>query len=175
MVHVTLGRTEVVLPDYQLEADAAFALAECRLELHPTKTKVAVLQGPSARGQVRDGQLRLSRLLFPSSIGQGAVLAEPVLRVHPGSRPKSALNAMRATIRDLNIRTRTEVTLDDIARELDPKVRGWLAYYGQYTRSALYPIARYINQTLAVSVEAKIQALPPASGTRAPLSCEDRA
>jgi RNA-directed DNA polymerase len=38
--------------------------------------------------------------------------------------------------------------LDDIARELDPKVRGWLAYYGQYRRSALYPIARYINQTL---------------------------
>jgi RNA-directed DNA polymerase len=38
--------------------------------------------------------------------------------------------------------------MDDIARELDPKVRGWLAYYGQYRRSALYPIARYINQTL---------------------------
>ena len=68
---------------------------------------------------------------------------------------KSALNTMRATIRDLNIRTRTEVTLDDIARELDPKVRGWLAYYGQYTRSALYPIARYINQTLAVWLKRK--------------------
>jgi hypothetical protein len=22
-------------------------------------------------------------------------------------------------------------------------VRGWIAYYGQYTRSALYPLARY--------------------------------
>ena len=42
------------------------------------------------------------------------------------------------------------VTLDDVARELNPKVRGWLAYYGRYTRSALYPMARYINQTLAI-------------------------
>ena len=47
------------------------------------------------------------------------------------------------------------MTLDDIARELNPKVRGWLAYYGQYTRSALYPIARYINQTIAVWLKRK--------------------
>jgi hypothetical protein len=46
---------------------------------------------------------------------------------------------MRATIRGLKLRKRTEVTLDDIARELNPMVRGWIAYYGQYTRSALYP------------------------------------
>ena len=68
---------------------------------------------------------------------------------------KSALNAMRATIRGFNIRTRTAVTLDDIAGELNPKVRGWIAYYGRYTRSALYPMARYINQTLAVWLKRK--------------------
>ena len=27
-------------------------------------------------------------------------------------------------------------------------LRGWIGYYGQYTRSALYPLSRYINQTL---------------------------
>ena len=62
---------------------------------------------------------------------------------------------MRATIRGFNIRTRTAVTLDDIAGELNPKVRGWIAYYGRYTRSALYPMARYINQTLAVWLKRK--------------------
>jgi len=67
----------------------------------------------------------------------------------------SALNAMRETIRGLKIRKRTEVTLDDIARELNPIVRGWIAYYGRYTRSALYPMARHINQTLAVWMKRK--------------------
>ncbi|MCP1846143.1 hypothetical protein ACVIHI_009078 [Bradyrhizobium sp. USDA 4524] len=68
---------------------------------------------------------------------------------------KPALNAMRATVRGLKLRRRTEVTLDDIARELNPMVRGWIAYYGQYTRSALYPLARYINQTLAIWLKRK--------------------
>ena len=62
---------------------------------------------------------------------------------------KSALNAMRETIRGLKIRKRTEVTLADIARELNPLLRGWIEYYGRYTPSALYPLARYVNQTLA--------------------------
>ncbi|WP_442780468.1 group II intron maturase-specific domain-containing protein [Ensifer sp. SL37] len=35
-------------------------------------------------------------------------------------------------------------------REINPIVRGWIAYYGQYSRSALYPMARYINETLYV-------------------------
>ena len=43
---------------------------------------------------------------------------------------KHALNAMRSTIRGLKLRKRTEVTLDDVARELNPKVRGWIAITG---------------------------------------------
>jgi len=36
----------------------------------------------------------------------------------------------------------------DIARQLNPLLRGWIAYYGRYTRSALGPLLRYVNQTL---------------------------
>ena len=86
---------------------------------------------------------------------------------------KSALNAMRATIRSLKLRKRTEVTLDDIARELNPMVRGWIAYYGRYTRSALYPLVRYINQTLAVWMKRKYKRFHRRLGRRATFS-EDR-
>ncbi|MFH0303304.1 group II intron maturase-specific domain-containing protein, partial [Bradyrhizobium sp. 31Argb] len=48
-----------------------------------------------------------------------------------------------------------QCALDDIARELNPIVRGWIAYYGQYMRSALYPMARYINQTIAIWLKRK--------------------
>ena len=70
---------------------------------------------------------------------------------------KPALNAMRSTIRNMKLRKRTQVTLDDIARELNPITRGWIAYYGRYTRSALYPLARYIDQTLAVCMKRKFK------------------
>jgi RNA-directed DNA polymerase len=60
----------------------------------------------------------------------------------------SALKAMRSAIRDLNIRRRTQVSLADIARQINPLLKGWIEYYGRYTPSALSPILRYVNQTL---------------------------
>jgi RNA-directed DNA polymerase len=36
----------------------------------------------------------------------------------------------------------------DIARQINPLLRGWIAYYGRYAPSALYPFLRYVNLTL---------------------------
>ena len=54
---------------------------------------------------------------------------------------------MRAAIRDLNLRRRTHVSMTDIARQLNPLLRGRIEYYGRFTRAALGPILRYVNQT----------------------------
>ena len=55
---------------------------------------------------------------------------------------------MRATVRDLNLRRQTQLSLQDIARQLNPLVRGWIEYYGRYAPSALSPLLQYVNQTL---------------------------
>jgi RNA-directed DNA polymerase len=55
---------------------------------------------------------------------------------------------MRSTIRELNIRQLTVRSLDDIARSLNPLLRGWLQYYGRYNRSALETMLRHVNLTL---------------------------
>jgi len=127
----------------------AARLAECRLELHPTKTKVVYCKDHRRGGEYETVSFDFLGYCFRPRSVKGACSQKLFCGFTPAVS-KPALNAMRATIRDLNIRTRTEVTLDDIARELNPKVRGWIAYYGRYTRSVLYPMARYINQTLAV-------------------------
>jgi RNA-directed DNA polymerase len=36
----------------------------------------------------------------------------------------------------------------DIARWINPKVRGWMTYYGAFCRSELYPLLRRINTHL---------------------------
>ena len=64
---------------------------------------------------------------------------------------------MQETIRDLDIRRRTHVSMADIARQLNPLLRGWIAYYGRYTRSALSPLLRYVNQTLVAWVMRKFK------------------
>jgi hypothetical protein len=55
---------------------------------------------------------------------------------------------MREAIRDLNLRRQTQLSLQDIARQLNPLLRGWIGYYGRYAPSALYPVLRYVNHTL---------------------------
>ena len=55
---------------------------------------------------------------------------------------------MRSAIRDLNLRRQTQLALHDIAQQINPLLRGWLEYYGRYAPSALYPLLRYVNQTL---------------------------
>jgi hypothetical protein len=59
-----------------------------------------------------------------------------------------AVKAMRETTRKLNYRNRTDMSLADIARLHNPILRGWLAYYGRFCRSAMYPVFRHFNNTL---------------------------
>ncbi len=60
---------------------------------------------------------------------------------------KAAVKAMRETTRKLNYRNRTELSLADISRLHNPILRGWLAYYGRFCRSAMYPVLRHFNKT----------------------------
>jgi RNA-directed DNA polymerase len=69
----------------------------------------------------------------------------------------SAMKAMRSAIRDLNLRHPTQLSLDDIARQLNPLLRGWIEYYGRYAPSALYPLFRYVNQMLLAWVMRKFK------------------
>jgi hypothetical protein len=58
------------------------------------------------------------------------------------------MKTMRTTIRELELRHRTELSMADLARQINPLLRGWIAYYGRYTPSALNPMFRYVNLTL---------------------------
>ena len=47
--------------------------------------------------------------------------------------------------------------MDDIAEQLNPILRGWIAYYGRYTPSALEPILSYVNTTLRAWIMRKFK------------------
>ena len=129
-------------------------LAECRLELHPTKTKIVYCKDDRRQGKNETVMFDFLGYCFRPRSVRGPYSQKIFCGFTPAVS-KSVLNVMRATIRGLNFRRRPNLTLDDVARELNPIVRGWIAYYGQYMRSALYPMARYINQTIAIWLKRK--------------------
>ena len=129
-------------------------MAECCLELHPTKTKIVYCRDGRRKGKFENVAFDFLGYGFrPRSVKGPA--SQRMLCGYTPAVSKPALNAMRSKIRSMTLRKRTEVMLDDIARELNPITRGWIAYYGRYTRSALYPLVRYIDQTLAVWIKRK--------------------
>jgi RNA-directed DNA polymerase len=65
----------------------------------------------------------------------------------PAVSPTS-LKAIRSTVRDLNIPQLTVQSLDDIARMLNPLLRGWIQYYGRYNPAALEIMLQYVNLTV---------------------------
>ena len=51
-------------------------------------------------------------------------------------------------MRSWRLHRRTGSTEADLARMINPVVRGWMAYYGAFYRSALYPVLHRINTYL---------------------------
>jgi RNA-directed DNA polymerase len=122
-------------------------LAECHLELHPTKTKIVYCRDRKRRRKYPNVKFdflgycfrpRLVRRLRDNSLFCG---------FNPAVSP-SAMKAMRDAIRQLNIRRQTQRSLADIAQLLNPLLRGWIGYYGRFAPSALSPLLRYVNNTL---------------------------
>jgi RNA-directed DNA polymerase len=61
---------------------------------------------------------------------------------------KDALKGMGAQVRSWRLHRCTTLTESDLARWINPIVRGWMQYYGAFYRSALYPLLQRINAYL---------------------------
>jgi group II intron reverse transcriptase/maturase len=131
-------------------------LAECQLEMHPTKTKIGYCKDSKRRGTYPNVSFDFLGYCFRPRVVKNPQNGRLFCGFTPGVAP-SALNHMRATIRDLKLRQKTHVSLADIAREINPLLRGWIAYYGRFTPSALDALRRYVNQTLCVWVRRKFK------------------
>jgi RNA-directed DNA polymerase len=115
--------------------------------MHPTKTKIVYCKDGWRKDRYPNVKFDFLGYCFrrrrTKRSGDGALFC--------GFNPAvsaSALKAMRATIRELDLRRRTHVSIGEIGRQINPLLRGWIEYYGRYTRSALYPLLRYVNLTL---------------------------
>jgi RNA-directed DNA polymerase len=139
-----------------LKAELQARLAECHLEMHPTKTKVVRCKNGNCKSNYPNVKFDFLGYCFRPRRVQRRGTTVRFCGFTPAVSP-SAMKAMRQMIRDLNLRRQTQQSLQDIARKLNPLLRGWIEYYGRYTPSALYPLFRYVNQTLLAWVMRKFK------------------
>ena len=130
-----------------LKAELQARLAECRLELHPAKTKIVYCKDRNRTGAYPNVQFDFLGYCFRPRMVRRSRDNKLFCGFNPAVS-SSAQKAMRTTIRELDFRHLTQLSLVDIARRVNPLLRGWIEYYGRYAPSALYPLLRYVNQTL---------------------------
>jgi RNA-directed DNA polymerase len=59
-----------------------------------------------------------------------------------------AAGKIRDEIRRWKLHLRTAESIAELAKEINPKLRGWFNYYGRFNPSVLRPIERHIGQSL---------------------------
>jgi RNA-directed DNA polymerase len=139
-----------------LKAELQARLAECHLEMHPTKTKIVYCKDRNRNGDYPNVKFDFLGYSFRPRLVQNSRDKSLFCGFNPAVST-SAMKAMREAIRDLNLRRQTQLSLQDIARQLNPLLRGWIGYYGRYARTALAPLLRYVNQTLVAWARRKFK------------------
>lgn len=122
-------------------------LARCRLEVHPEKTKIVYCRDSNRRGRYPETSFDFLGYTFRPRRARNRG-GELFTSFSPGVSGKAA-KAMRQTMRrNWRVARRTDKGLTDLANMFNPTMRGWIAYYGRFYRSALVPVFRPLDQAL---------------------------
>jgi hypothetical protein len=122
--------------------------AQCGLELHPLKTRIVYCKDDDRRGEYEPISFDFLGYTFQprrakNRWGKYFVSFLPAISA-------TAAKAIRAAIRDWRMAsTRNNQRLEDLARLVNPSVRGWLNYYGRFYRSKCMQVVRQLNEALA--------------------------
>jgi RNA-directed DNA polymerase len=136
-----------------LKARLERRLRECKLELHPDKTQIVCCHvGKQQNTQVAKKFDFLGYCFRPRLVrnryGKLFVSFTPAISPHSAKR-------IRQQVRSWRLHLRSNQSLDDIARAVNPAIRGWVNYYGAYQRSTLLPVLHHIDYQLVKWVKWK--------------------
>ena len=129
-----------------LKAAIGERLAECRLELHPKKTKIVFCKSDQRRGDYPNEKFDFLGYTFRPRTARNR-LGEVFVGFNPAVS-NEAVKAMRQTMRKWKLHRRADMELQDLSRLYNPVIRGWVNYYSKYNKTALYPTFYHLNRTL---------------------------
>ena len=126
-----------------VRARIAARMQEVGLRIHPDKTKIVYCKDGKRRGDHEHTSFTFLGFAFRARKARskdGAYFTSFLPAISP-----EALKAKSAELRKMRIHRRTNLSLDDLAKWLNPIVAGWMNYYGRYYRSAVYPLLQRVS------------------------------
>ncbi|MEV5413210.1 group II intron reverse transcriptase/maturase [Thermopolyspora sp. NPDC052614] len=140
-------------------AAIAERMEQVGLQLHPEKTKIVYCKDGRRGGSYRHTSFTFLGFTFQARVardGKGINFTGFLPAIS-----KDALRKISREVRRWRLHLRIRHSLAEIARIINPIVRGWTQYYGAYYRSALRPLLRRINMYLMRWIRKKYRRLAP--------------
>lgn len=121
-------------------------MAEVGLELHPEKTRIVYCKDSNRRGSAERTSFTFLGFTFQP---RGARRKDGVrFTSFLPAISKDALKKISAEIRSWRLHRWVNSDGREIAKLINPKIRGWMGYYGAFYISKLYPVLRRVNTYL---------------------------
>jgi group II intron reverse transcriptase/maturase len=142
---------------HRVVAAIARRMEQVGLRLHPDKTRIVYCQDGTRRGSYEHTSFTFLGFTFRQRGARrknGKLFSSFLPAIS-----KEALNKINAEVRSWRLHNRTGRDLVELARSINPIVRGWMQYYGAFYRSAMYlPLSR-INAYLVRWIRKKYKRL----------------
>jgi hypothetical protein len=120
--------------------------ADCRLELHPQKTKIVYCKDVNRPGDFLviafdflGFQFRARKTMWGKG-GKRVFTHSFQPAVSPG-----ALKSISRKVKRWRLHIRSDMPLDELAKIANPHVRGWISYFSNFYRTALRPTLKRID------------------------------
>jgi hypothetical protein len=121
-------------------------LEDCKLTMHPTKSKVVYCKDGRRRGNYENVQFTFLGFTFRPRCAKGkeGKLFTSFLPAVSDDGKKQ----MRSQIRQWKIHRWTSWSLQDIAKMTNRVMQGWWGYYGSFYPSAIRDVCNYFDRKL---------------------------
>lgn len=132
-------------------------LRECGLELHAEKTKIVYCKDSNRKGEHRNEKFNFLGYTFRSRSSRNR--KNQLFVSFSPAVSDEAMKAMRAKIKGWKLQMRSGKEMADIAKVINPILKGWINYYGRYHISELRKVFNCLNKRLVKWAKRKYKRL----------------
>jgi RNA-directed DNA polymerase len=122
--------------------------ADCGLTLHAQKTKIVYCKDGRRKGDHDHTNFTFLGYQFRTRLVRNSQTGKFFVGFTPAVSPQ-AKQSMLYRIRSWKLKSCATMSLEEVAMQINPIVRGWMNYYGRYCRSALSPVLDHVEMALS--------------------------
>lgn len=130
---------------------------ECKLELHPVKTKIVYCKDVDRKEDYENIAFDFLGFTFRPRLSKNR-WGKHFVNFTPAISNKSK-KSIRQKVREWKLQLKAEKELLDLSKMFNSAIQGWINYYGKFYKSEMYPTLRHINKALIMWARRKYKRL----------------